>query len=922
MGRGWILAGQVALLLTGTPWLWAAQPATKRVNVDPTPWDWSAKEMVPGSFNSAQATCAALGAFIGETCTYRESRPYFGYCYTDRNNSCGVAFHGRACPAGTNWDMPNHDMYHPFGPNPSDYRYGGDDLRCWIDAPLATTDTTREDAPCDANGAGPAMGNPIVPLTGAKRQRVDLGVSIGWMDAVLTYDSSVKLPTGQAELAGGFGDEPNIFGELWRLNLLRSLVVLADGKGARAIRGDGRVVNFTEQGTELVARAGVRDRLVRVGSGFRYVDVAGEAIETYDAQGKLNRVDHTSGAWLVYEYSTTPPDLIDPTAEPFPQGGLWKITDNNERALSFGPYTVNDGYRVACIRDRQEGYGPCDVALAYDLPNGGNLSGITWYKDKRGTPESSFTQSFLYEKPELPWALTGIVDGNGQRHSTYDYAADGRAISTELAGGVNRYSVSYSRPPQVQVVDSFDPVLKVVSRARSWAAVPQGITVRLPNGTDSTLTATLSPVGLRFGGSSQPAGSGCLEASSRHTYDAAGNMLSSDDFNGHRTCFANSAATGLESARVEGLPKDAVCSTVLPVGAAIPAGSRKVSSEYSLSPCIAPIGDTNSDGIVNSLDLAALRGDFGDGGTGLRSDLNNDGRVNALDLAALRANFGRRKACWTWDRRTRVAEPKLRTTYVYHGTLDPQTGQTASCAPGSAAPRILLCKRIEQATTDADGHLGLAANLDTRIPARIHSWTYNDVGQVLTATDGNNTVRRFSYFTDSTDASQFFDTGAWFETNHVINSPHTKGDLESFSTGVDAHKTMVSAYNIHGQPRRVVDPNGVTTEYFYDLRKRLVASSVLVGGKWKTTEYSWHRTGQLKRVTQPDQTWVEYGYDDAHRLTRISDSAGNVVDYTLDAFGARVGETRKDPQGLLSRAISIIPDALGRVEFIKEGVLP
>ena len=46
-----------------------------------------------------------------------------------------------------------------------------------------------------------------------------------------------------------------------------------------------------------------------------------------------------------------------------------------------------------------------------------------------------------YNEPEhtgganLPHALTGITDENGDRYATYQYQADGRAIATGHAGG-------------------------------------------------------------------------------------------------------------------------------------------------------------------------------------------------------------------------------------------------------------------------------------------------------------------------------------------------------------------------------------------------------------------------------------------------------------------------------------------------------
>ena len=59
--------------------------------------------------------------------------------------------------------------------------------------------------------------------------------------------------------------------------------------------------------------------------------------------------------------------------------------------------------------------------------------------------------------------------------------------------------------------------------------------------------------------------------------------------------------------------------------------------------------DVNNDGIVNSVDLAQVRVDFGKRGRSL-ADLNGDGVVNAVDLAQVRRLFGTRSGPSAWVR--------------------------------------------------------------------------------------------------------------------------------------------------------------------------------------------------------------------------------------------------------------------------------
>jgi RHS repeat-associated protein len=105
--------------------------------------------------------------------------------------------------------------------------------------------------------------------------------------------------------------------------------------------------------------------------------------------------------------------------------------------------------------------------------------------------------------------------------------------------------------------------------------------------------------------------------------------------------------------------------------------------------------------------------------------------------------------------------------------------------------------------------------------------------------------------------------------------------------------TTFSAYNAYGQPLTITDPNGVQTTLAYDLREHLTLSQV---GTEPTNYYYWP-IGLLKQVTRPDGSTLQFTYDGAHRLTTITDTLGNYIQYTLDALGNRTTETTLDSSG-------------------------
>lgn len=120
------------------------------------------------------------------------------------------------------------------------------------------------------------------------------------------------------------------------------------------------------------------------------------------------------------------------------------------------------------------------------------------------------------------------------------------------------------------------------------------------------------------------------------------------------------------------------------------------------------------------------------------------------------------------------------------------------------------------------------------------------------------------------------------------------------------HVTRFTAYNLHGQPTQIVDPNGFVTDLTYDLKLPLTRRKV---GNELTT-FSYEPMGSLKKVTLPDQASVTYTYEAAHRLVAIADQQVNPINYTHDAMGDRITEKATDSGGTLVKNIQRTIDAL------------
>jgi YD repeat-containing protein len=220
----------------------------------------------------------------------------------------------------------------------------------------------------------------------------------------------------------------------------------------------------------------------------------------------------------------------------------------------------------------------------------------------------------------------------------------------------------------------------------------------------------------------------------------------------------------------------------------------------------------------------------------------------------------------------KIAEPRRRTTLTYDVSGN------------------LLTKTL-QATTDTTGASGFTATVTGT--ARTWTYTYNTVGQVLTATGPRtDVVDRTTYTYDA------------------------QGNLVSI-TNAAGHLTTLSNYDANGRTGRITDPNGITTDLSYSARGWLTSKTVSgTGGAAETTSYDYDGVGQMTRATLPDGSAIFYTYDPAHRLTNIADSLGNSMTYTLDAMGNRTNEQVKDPNGTLARQTSRIYDALNRLQQV------
>ncbi|MCD2345015.1 hypothetical protein LRH25_32380, partial [Ideonella azotifigens] len=334
-----------------------------------------------------------------------------------------------------------------------------------------------------------SVGDPIYPLIGVSSYDVELEAGVGGLK--LRYDMRSKLPNDNA--GREFQEFPlPSFGLLVESNLHKRLIYQSgDGANVQASRGLGRWVSFAVSGGVFVPDAGVRDTLVAISGGWRYVDAQTRAEETYDSTGRLNSEKRTDGTVLTYGYSTGASDDA-PAA-----GYLLTVQDQLGHLVKF----KYDATGVITQVTRVDGQ---TIGMGY---TGGNLSQLTW-------PDGKYLQ-FIYDKPGLAWALTGVVDEEGKRRVSFGYDDLGRATSTEEGSGFNKYTASWDAgmEPGWNITEEYDAANNIIWIHHRWKNVGNAY-VQGPLGYSNTVGASIVN-GMSYASTqTQPGGSGCSAASS------------------------------------------------------------------------------------------------------------------------------------------------------------------------------------------------------------------------------------------------------------------------------------------------------------------------------------------------------------------------------------------------------------------------
>jgi len=628
------------------------------------------------------------------------------------------------------------------------------------------------------------------------------------------------------------------FGKGWHSSWHHGLKL--NGNTVTVTRGDGRQDIFTNNGAGVyTADADVTSTLTAVGSngsvtGWQ-LKLADDSVETYLFGGQLASITTREGRTTTFAYDTN--------------SNVTSVTGPFGHVMSFA-YDASG--HVSQARS------PDGTVYAYTYDANNNLTSVTYPDGKR--------KQYLFENTAFPNALTGIIDENGVRFATYAYDTQGRAISTEHAGGAERTTVAYN-------ADGTSTVTDANGNARTYTFATQFGMMKI-----TALSGAPDP---KVGGSA-------------FTYDANGFLASRTDYAGNVTTFTHDAR-GNETSRTE---------------AAGTALARTFTTSWNPTLHL-PVQITEPGGRTTTFT-------YDTHGNLLTKTVASGPQTRTWQYAYNAAG-----------QVTAMADPRgvvTRTTYDSKGdvaTVTNALNQTASFTSYDGAGRLLRAVDanglVTTFTYDARGRL-----LQRSEGGEKTQFAYDAAGNLIAAQRPDGSVissyfdsahrltgmrdalgNAMSYALDGNDNR--VQTGLYDPANNLVQRRAFGYDsVNRLTTELGAQNQQTDyRYDAQGNLTRVSDPLGHRTTFDYDALNRRVITTDAANG---LTRFGYDALDRLTAQQDPKGLTTGYAYDGLDNQTGVaSPDTGNTVK-TYDAAGNVL--TATDARGMKT---TYTYDALNRV---------
>lgn len=640
----------------------------------------------------------------------------------------------------------------------------------------------------------------------------------------------------------------------WRSNYDHSISYISIpsvSTTAKLKRANGNIYYFAFSGGQYIPDSDVRGTLAQTSGGWTFTLPDGSK-EFYDAVGRLIQIlDRGNRSQnLTYDGS----------------GRLQVVTDSFGRNLTFG-YNSN-GQLISVT-------GPDNQIIEYAYTNN-NLIKVT-YAD-------GAAKHYHYEDIILPRHLTGISyqepSGNPVRYSTYAYSYDydygGKVVSTEHAGGIERFNLQYDSDTQTTVSDAVNTaevmsfstnlgVKNLVSRthqdgkslSQTFDANNNLICRKDEEGRITTYiynTAnqkTSETVGL-LGSCTSPI---TTSASRTTNYQYVSPTLDAPTVIQRPSVHIGShAATtfSYSDSRFPTLPTSVAQSGFTPAGVAV---GRAITLAYNAHGEVSSMDGPRTD--VNDVTTFSYYSCTTGGACGqLRSIANALGHVTTFD---------------TYDangRLTQMTDPNgLRTSYSY----DPRGRvRFITQAPPTGSARVTEYRYNSAGDTTFIGFPD----------GRTLTYIFDAARLLRRVTDNLGNYIAYDYDAKGNRTQEH----TYDPANMLVRQIDTGYDIRNRVSSINAADSITQEIrDAIGNLTTAVDPkNNPPTQHAYDSLNRIMQTIDSLNG---TTSYSYDVNDNLRQVRTPNNATTQYQYDDLGNLLQETSPDRGTIIYTVDAAG-------------------------------------
>jgi RHS repeat-associated protein len=709
-----------------------------------------------------------------------------------------------------------------------------------------------------------------------------------------------------------------LFGKGWSTAYDESIVVY-DNNLARLNQEDGRAIYLGRQigssGAFAPLVGDFHGSLVQNGGAGFTLTLKDGSVSQFNSTGKLvSRADRNGNiTTLTYDGN----GFLSSVTDPFGRV-LTVTTDGSGRALTIGD--------------------PLGTIATYTYGGSNELLSVTYAEN------SAF--QFGYDGD---LRLTSVTDALGNLVESHTYDAQGRALTSESQGGVERYSLSYLSNTETEVTDALGHVTKYIndkSKGRNVVTRLEGLCscggggsqvqtwtydnqLNVTNQTDAlnhTRTFTYDTNGNRltetdatgtvtytYNGFGQVlTRTNQLGGVTTITYDPLGNPLTAKDALNNTTAFTHDS---------HGLPltvtdargkvttytwdahgrmtqsKDALNQTTdfaydarARLTSVTNALNETISYQYDAAGRLKKITFPDSNFVSNTYDLAGRR-------------------TRVTDPRGNETNFAYDGAY----RLTRVTDATSHATSMGYDAMSNKTSMTDALGrvtnyqyddfnrlkqviypPAATGARALQ----ELFAYDAAGNV----TKKTDTAGRATTFVYDNVNRLASSTDAANELTAFQYDALSRTTAVVDALGQHYEFAY--------DDLGRQTGMTRGEASMSFAYDAVGNQTARTDYNGATTNYTYDDLNRL---TTIVYPDDTNAAYRYDALSRLTAAVNENGT-VSFAYDNRGRIASTTDVFNQTLSYTYDANGNR---TALIVNGATYAAYSY--DALNRLTDLGDG---